>query len=78
MSDNEDLQDLQNSGGEKLKLSLQEDPKKGVVCTNLKETPVSTVGDVFKILETGTIKYLIYYVLMNMYVYRNINVCIYM
>jgi hypothetical protein len=76
ISDNEQLQDLQKSGGKKL--SIQEDSKKGVVCKDLKETPVSTVNDVFKILETGTIKYLISYMLMNMYEYRNMNLCIYM
>lgn len=51
-SDNEELQDLLNTSGDR-KLKLCEDVKKGVVCQNLEEITVLNVGDIFEILQKG-------------------------
>ena len=50
--DNEELQDLLNTSGDR-KLKLCEDVKKGVVCQNLEEITVLNVGDIFEILQKG-------------------------
>ena len=50
--DNEELQDLLNTSGDK-KLKLCEDVKKGVICQNLEEITVLTVSDIFDILQRG-------------------------
>ena len=52
--DNEELQDLLNTSGDR-KLKLCEDVKKGVVCQNLEEITVLNVGDIFEILQKGDI-----------------------
>ena len=52
--DNEELQDLLNTSGDR-KLKLCEDIKKGVVCQNLEEITVLNAGDIFEILQKGTI-----------------------
>ncbi len=52
LSDNEELQDLLNTSGEK-KLKLCEDTKKGVVCQNLEEIAVLNASDIFEILQRG-------------------------
>ena len=51
--DNEELQDLLNTSGDR-KLKLCEDIKKGVVCQNLEEITVLNAGDIFEILQKGT------------------------
>eukprot|EP00981_Chlorochromonas_danica_P012539 scaffold5121_cov223-Ochromonas_danica.AAC.17 len=51
-SNNEELQDLLNTSGDK-KLKLCEDVKKGVVCQNLEEIAVLSVSDIFEILQRG-------------------------
>lgn len=51
-ADNEELQDLLNTSGEK-KLKLCEDVKKGVVCQNLEEIAVLNATDIFEILQRG-------------------------
>lgn len=51
-ADNEELQDLLNTSGDR-KLKLCEDVKKGVVCQNLEEITVLNVGDIFEILQKG-------------------------
>ena len=53
--DNEELQDLLNTSGDR-KLKLCEDIKKGVVCQNLEEITVLNAGDIFEILQKGTVK----------------------
>ena len=50
--DNEELQDLLNTSGDR-KLKLCEDIKKGVVCQNLEEITVLNAGDIFDILQKG-------------------------
>lgn len=50
--DNEELQDLLNTSGDR-KLKLCEDIKKGVVCQNLEEITVLNAGDIFEILQKG-------------------------
>lgn len=52
--DNEELQDLLNTSGDR-KLKLCEDIKKGVVCQNLEEITVLNAGDIFEILQKGDI-----------------------
>lgn len=54
LPDNEELQDLLNTSGDR-KLKLCEDIKKGVVCQNLEEITVLNVGDIFEILQRGAI-----------------------
>ena len=53
--DNEELQDLLNTSCDR-KLKLCEDIKKGVVCQNLEEITVLNAGDIFEILQKGTVK----------------------
>ena len=55
--DNEELQDLLNTSGDR-KLKLCEDIKKGVVCQNLEEITVLNAGDIFEILQKGDSCYL--------------------
>lgn len=50
--DNEEIQDLLNTSGEK-KIKLCEDVKKGVVCQNLEEITVLNAADILDILERG-------------------------
>lgn len=52
LADNEELQDLLNTSGDR-KLKLCEDIKKGVVCQNLEEITVLNAGDIFEILQKG-------------------------
>ncbi len=52
IADNEELQDLLNTSGEK-NLKLCEDAKRGVVCQNLEEFTVRSVPDIFKLLQRG-------------------------
>ena len=54
-SDNEELQDLLNTSGDK-KLKLCEDIKRGVICQNLEEITVLNANDIFEILQKGILQ----------------------